>query len=369
MRSGVFFGLRWLFGCPRGTVLAYLPVPASVLHPTFLALWPLLLFRPIESLNMSSFNDLSSIVLIVGALFIIIFLIHGLWFSNKPQNRRLKKNDLRDQELSRSDQIGKVRIVTPDSMSTSDDEDLADLATIRKSSDRSHNLDAGTEKSSKLHRAQLPQDYDDGYNSSLQNNASISVNPQTHNRRTEPSFNVDELTPNAMGNAYDETNIASAASTAASAAATEQHDVYEIIIASDPERPYLGEDIEEICNQYGFIQGYIQEDLKIYFVYENAREKTNEVFRICSMEPPFYFPENMHGYQTSAIALYMTLPAQGKAFAYFKALRMATEIFINQLGGHMEDQHRRQLTAADLDELAAELQAYDNAAPVPQQQM
>ena len=330
MRSGVFFGLRWLFGCPRGTVLACLPVPASVLHPTFLALWPLLLFRPIESLNMSSFN-----------LFIIIFLIHGLWFSNKPQNRRLKKNDLRDQELSRSDQIGKVRIVTPDSMSTSDDEDLADLATIRKSSDRSHNLDAGTEKSSKLHRAQLPQDYDDGYNSSLQNNASISVNPQTHNRRTEPSFNVDELTPNAMGNAYDEANIASAASaasTAASAAATEQHDVYEIIIASDPERPYLGEDIEEICNQYGFIQGYIQEDLKIYFVYENAREKTNEVFRICSMEPPFYFPENMHGYQTSAIALYMTLPAQGKAFAYFKALRMATEIFINH-------------------------QAYDNAVP------
>lgn len=318
---------------------------------------------------MSSFNDLSSIVLIVGALFIIIFLIHGLWFSNKPQNRRLKKNDLRDQELSRSDQIGKVRIVTPDSMSTSDDEDLADLATIRKSSDRSHNLDAGTEKASKLHRAQLPQDYDDGYNSSLQNNASISVNPQTHNRRTEPSFNVDELTPNAMGNAYDEANIASAASTAASAATTEQHDVYEIIIASDPERPYLGEDIEEICNQYGFIQGYIQEDLKIYFVYENAREKTNEVFRICSMEPPFYFPENMHGYQTSAIALYMTLPSQGKAFAYFKALRMATEIFINQLGGHMEDQHRRQLTAADLDELAAELQAYDNAAPVPQQQM
>ena len=226
---------------------------------------------------MSSFNDLSSIVLIVGALFIIIFLIHGLWFSNKPQNRRLKKNDLRDQELSRSDQIGKVRIVTPDSMSTSDDEDLADLATIRKSSDRSHNLDAGTEKASKLHRAQLPQDYDDGYNSSLQNNASISVNPQTHNRRTEPSFNVDELTPNAMGNAYDEANIASAASTAASAATTEQHDVYEIIIASDPERPYLGEDIEEICNQYGFIQGYIQEDLKIYFVYENAREKTNEV--------------------------------------------------------------------------------------------
>ena len=85
------------------------------------------------------------------------------------------------------------------------------------------------------------------------------------------------------------------------------------------------------------------------------------------MEPPFYFPETMHGYQTSAIALYMTLPAQGKAFAYFKALRMATEIFINQLGGHMEDQHRRQLTAADLDDLAAELQAYDNAAPVPQQ--
>ena len=45
--------------------------------------------------------------------------------------------------------------------------------------------------------------------------------------------------------------------------------------------------------------------------------------------------------------------------AYFKALRMASEIFINQLGGVMGDQNRQPLSAADLDQMALELQRYD----------
>lgn len=306
---------------------------------------------------MSSFTDPSSIVLIVGALFIIIFLVHGLWFSNKPQNRRLKKNDQRDQELSRSEQVGKVRIVTPDSFSANDDDDLT-LSPIKKS----------TNQNAQQSRVRMPGEQDDN-GSALENNASISVNPKTHGMRTEPSLNtyeaginVSELyTPNNDPSYSQDPN---ASATSAGVDSAMQHNVYEIIIAADPDAPYLGKDIEEICNQYGFIQGYIQDNLKIYFVYENAQEKTNEVFRICSMQPPYYFPENMQDYQTPAIALYMTLPPQGKAFAYFKALRMATDIFINQLGGHMEDQHRRILTPEDLDALAAELHAYDNA-PAP----
>ena len=55
----------------------------------------------------------------------------------------------------------------------------------------------------------------------------------------------------------------------------------------------------------------------------------------------------------------MRLPQRGKGFAYFKALRMASEIFIDQLGGVMEDQHRMPLSAEALDQMALELQRYD----------
>ena len=40
-----------------------------------------------------SFSDPSAIVLLIGAIAIIVFLVHGLWFSNKPQTRKLSKND------------------------------------------------------------------------------------------------------------------------------------------------------------------------------------------------------------------------------------------------------------------------------------
>ncbi|MBU3843729.1 MAG: hypothetical protein H9847_02495 [Candidatus Anaerobiospirillum pullicola] len=323
---------------------------------------------------MSSFSDPSSIVLIVGAICILVFIVHGLWFSNKPQNRRLKKNDQRDQELSRSNQIGKVRIVTPDS-----------LTPHAHAEEQAESEAAPAAKSARHARATLPHDFDDGF-ADLSSNASISVNPQTHGLRHEagnaPAHATTAATPAAMAGQGAPTTVATPSDTttlsadaysnetnsAASNADNMPHrEVYEIIIAADKDKPYLGEDIEELCNHYGFIQGFIKDNLKIYFVYENAREKTNEVFRICSMEPPFYFPENMHGYQTSAIALYMTLPERGKAFAYFNALRMATEIFIKQLGGHMEDQQRRIIGADELNALALELQNYDNI-PAGQQQ-
>lgn len=284
---------------------------------------------------MSSFTDPSSIVLIVGAVFIFLFIMHGLWFSGKPQNRRLKKNNKRDQELSRSEHVGKVRIVTADTPSNDERTEEVDIDQIKVTNN----------KSGHTRHMPLPNDYDYGIGS-LENNASVSVN---NIKRASAEAGIEEVNLNktaqqAQGNSQGRTPPRS---------------VYEIILSAEQGRPYNGEDIEELCNQYGFIQGFIKDNLKIYFVYENASTKENEVFRICSMEAPYYFPENMQDYQTSAIALYMSLPPKGKGFAYFKALRMATEIFIGRLGGRIEDQHRRPLEASHLDAIAAELQIYD----------
>ena len=51
-------------------------------------------------------------ILIVGALAVLAFVIHGLWFSGRSINRKLVKGNKEDQEIVKSDGVGKVRIVT-----------------------------------------------------------------------------------------------------------------------------------------------------------------------------------------------------------------------------------------------------------------
>ena len=63
---------------------------------------------------MSFFSDPSALVLIVGAIAIVAFVVHGLWFSGKPENRKLNQADRRDDEIRNSSEIGKVRIVSTD---------------------------------------------------------------------------------------------------------------------------------------------------------------------------------------------------------------------------------------------------------------
>lgn len=59
-------------------------------------------------------SDPSAIALIVGAIAIIGFLVHGLWFSGRPANRKLNMKNREDQELSHREEIAKVRIVSYD---------------------------------------------------------------------------------------------------------------------------------------------------------------------------------------------------------------------------------------------------------------
>lgn len=106
----------------------------------------------------------------------------------------------------------------------------------------------------------------------------------------------------------------------------------------------------------------IRNTMKIYAVYENADSKENEVFRICSMEPPYYFPEDNADFTTSAIVLYMSLPPKGKGYAYFKALRLASDIFVQRLGGGIYDNKRRPVSIAALNRMADALVQYDKEA-------
>lgn len=336
---------------------------------------------------MSSFVEPSSIVLIIGAICIFLFIMHGLWFSNKPQNRKLKQNNQHDMELSKSNTVGKVRIVTNDPVG-SDEPKTTKPVSIKPR--------ASTQK-----QVRLNDGFGDEY-SELQ--ASVSVNPKVKRQnlgdtsnavstgqstglgsssplgpsgQVEAKVRLQTATPNEM--ATLQSNQAMGSKVQANvriepssdnlgvnqntlSAKSSQHpwlDNYEIVIVASPDRPFLGEDIEALCNEYGFLPGYVEDKLKIYSVYENNQDKSNEVFRICSMERPFCFPEDMRGFKTSAIALYMPLPPKGKGKAYFNALRMATEIFLNQLGGQMQDNSHQIISLDRLDDLAAGLEEYD----------
>ncbi len=68
-----------------------------------------------------TFNDSSSIILIVGAVAILAFVVHGLWFSGRSINRKLVKTSKEDQEIANSSAVGKVRIVMPQTDASSSD--------------------------------------------------------------------------------------------------------------------------------------------------------------------------------------------------------------------------------------------------------
>lgn len=302
---------------------------------------------------MSSFVEPSSIVLIIGAICIFMFIMHGLWFSNKPQNRQLKMNNQHDVELSKSSNVGKVRIVTNDP--AGNDEVKINSTPARQ----------GTVQK----QVRISDSFDDDYNASQ---ASVSVNPkakrvqindsslsgmmqegqdaaQSTAARQQVNVRIEPSTSN-VGGSMESSNTPSN---------TPWLKNYEIIIVASPDRPYLGEEIEALCYNNGLLPGFVDNGYKIYVVYENVEEKTDEVFRICSMEKPFCFPEDMSGFKTSALALYMPLPPKGKGSAYFRALKMAAEIFLHQLGGQLQDSSHHIITPERLEEMAKGLETYD----------
>lgn len=249
-----------------------------------------------------SLNDPSAIILIIGAIAILAFLVHGLWFSNKPSTRQLAKNNKKDQEIVKSQDVGKVRIVS-------------------------------TEESTKIKF----------------NNYDVRQEPVMSNNESYSKTSVSSLSKEYVNNNQENIPV--------SHENNPWQTSYEINIVAPKDHPYKGEDIEEIANEYGFLYG----DLNIYYVYENPEQQQNEVFRICSLKHPFSFPKNMSGYSTPAIALYMSLPPKGKGVAYFKAISMAANIFTERLGGVLQDNSHNIITAEILTKMGDALAQYDQS--------
>ncbi len=232
-----------------------------------------------------SFSDPSAIILIVGAIAILLFLIHGLWFSGRPINKKINTNDAKEMEFQN---LGKVRIVTVDK--PTDDFEL--------------------------------QKVEEELDIKANNNTSVDDIDNTTQYKEEP-----------------------------------WQQSYEINLVAPLNMPFKGEDIEAICDEFCILRG----DMDIFYVYENPQTRKDEVFRICSLEKPFSFPKDMTAYTTTALALYMNLPEKGKGFAYFKSIRVAANIFLDKLGGELQDNYHNRITEEQLDKMANDLRLYDES--------
>ena len=67
----------------------------------------------------------------------------------------------------------------------------------------------------------------------------------------------------------------------------------------------------------------------------------------------------MRGFTTPAMALFMNLPERGKGVAYIRAMRMAANLFAQNLGGTIQDNHHNIITDEDFDKMEEALAAYD----------
>lgn len=243
-----------------------------------------------------SLNDSSAVILLIGALAVLAFVIHGLWFSGNSVNRKLNKGSKEDQEIIKSQGVGKVRIVSSELSNGAENEiETFDSASIQK----------------------------------------------------KPAPAVKKPVKENTGESVIE--ISDGSSQAAPI-----DDIYELNVMAEQDKPYGGEDLKEICDHYGFLRG----EGDLFYVYEDeSRQKV--VFRICSLTRPYNFPKDMAGFHTDSLAVYMKLPERGKAYSYFSAMRMAAEIFVDRLGGKIKDNNYNLLTKEDLDAMSAKLRQYD----------
>ncbi len=255
-----------------------------------------------------SLNDSSAIILIVGALAVIAFVIHGLWFSGKISNRKLSKTSSADQALQNANGLGKVRIVS----SGSEEQNVAGTSKSFKYVDSQ----VTTEEPKKEHKA-----------------------AETLKMDNVPSENEARGKP---------------------------LDIYEINVESDTGHPFAGDHIKELFSEFGFVrtvQG-------LYVCPEAVGKDLSEtpvVFRICSLTKPYSFPDDMQKYETPAIALYMKLPEIGKAESYYSCMYSAASEIARRLGGKFTTAEGEPLTDQILNDTLDLLHDYDEPANIRHQ--
>lgn len=281
---------------------------------------------------MSFLSDPSALVLIVGALAIIGFLVHGLLLSDPPRNRRLKKNERKEQGNGTADAEPMVRIVS------SEDK-------VRQDRTAAQNQAGSWQAQS-------------GSSGQAQPQVQMSVSESQEAASGAQGIADNQMQAQAQPEA---TGAQSASEAAAAAAAAEQFrqkvPFIQLNLLAPEDHPFRGEELEAFFTQYRISRG----KMDLFYVYENPdAPQRHEVFRIISARKPFSFPADMKGFSTPVLALYMNLPEQGKAYPYFRSMLVAANMLLEEVGGTvMQDTGHNIITQDWINSMAVSLQQYD----------
>lgn len=257
-------------------------------------------------------QDLRLILLIVGAIAIIVLLIHGFWSSRKERSSIFEKSSKRHPDLS-------TDIIDKDSIRAPLDED-----------DRQPKINL--DRPLGLHEQEDEHD------------------PMQMDLLYEPGNNVDS---SRADDNYQNASPGSeeyADSADHSNSANSQQEQKEIVlvlhISTHDSTPLNGEILLQSILQSGFQFG----EMNIFHRHVNPAGSGPVLFSLVNMVKPGTFePENMVNFTTPGVSIFMMVPCYGDALQNFKLMLQSAQRIADDVGGIVLDDERHMLTPQKLE--------------------
>lgn len=261
-------------------------------------------------------QDLRLILFIIGTIFIIGLLIHGLWtsrkerssiFRDKPLKRmRNRQNKKSSEEMPGypDDGVGKVRIY-PANPEEQTDTDLASLSPLQYP----------------LPYAPLnTNDHDENQTSDASQPAAKPGSSDTSQRPSPDNRNENPQQPPA---------------------------IIILNVAAHTGHSFQGAPLLNSILQAGFIFG----EMNIFHRHLTTDGNGPILFSLANMiKPGIFEPEQMNGFTTPGVTLFMQIPGYGDAVQNFKLMLQSAQQLAEELGGIVQDDQRHLITPEKLSE-------------------
>lgn len=255
-------------------------------------------------------QDLRLILLIVGAIAIVVLLIHGFWSSRKEHSSVFEKTSKRHPDLS-TDIIDKESIKTP----SESDERQPQI-----------NLHAHTDLQGEEEHSPIQMDL-------LYEASNTPSAVQTEMDYQEPSA-VDASQSYPHSEAPKE-NAQSA-----------KEVVLVLHISTHDNTQLNGETLLQSILQSGFQFG----EMNIFHRHVNPAGSGPVLFSLVNMVKPGTFePETMTNFSTPGVSIFMMVPCYGDALQNFKLMLQSAQRIADDVGGIVLDDERHMLTPQKLE--------------------
>ena len=248
--------------------------------------------------------DLRLVLLIVGAIAIVVLLIHGFWSSRKEHSSLFDNAPKRHPDLP-SDIIDSNSIKSP-----IDDDDRQPQINLNTQQD-SHELD------DELNPIQMDLLYDPGSNPPVESTHESSL-PEAPKNEEQSKENVQ----------------------------SPKEVVLVLHISTHDNTMLNGETLLQSILQSGFQFG----EMNIFHRHVNPAGSGPVLFSLVNMVKPGTFePESMANFSTPGVSIFMMVPCYGDALQNFKLMLQSAQRIADDVGGIVLDDERHMLTPQKLE--------------------